>query len=85
MDFLQGGNEQMCDFHHLSESKACDWTGALVQCQSFTVTVPSDVPFGQNHAAICKACETSHISYCEMSQYQYFSSQLLLSKQHGYQ
>lgn len=55
MDFLQGGDKQMCDLGHLSESEAGDRAGALMQCQSFTVTVPSDVTLGQDHTAVCKA------------------------------
>lgn len=56
MDFLQSGDKQMRDLRHLSESEACDWARTLVQRQSFTVTIPGDVAFGQNHAAICEAC-----------------------------
>lgn len=57
MDFLQSGNKQMCDLRHLAEREACDWAGALVQSQSFTVTISGDVTFGQNHTAICEACQ----------------------------
>lgn len=58
VDFLQGGNKQVCDLCHLSESEAGDRAGALMECQSFTVTVPSDVTFGQHHTAVCEACTT---------------------------
>lgn len=47
----------MCDLCHLTESEACDWTGSLMQSQSFTVSVSGDVTFGQNHTAICEACQ----------------------------
>ncbi len=57
MDFLQSGNKQMCDLCHLAECEACDWAGALVQSQSFTVTISGDVTFGQYHTAICEACQ----------------------------
>lgn len=45
MDRFQSGNKQMGDLCHLAESEACDWTGSLVQSQSFTVTISSDVAF----------------------------------------
>lgn len=57
MHFLQSGNKQMCDLCHLAEGEACDRDGALVQSQSFTVTISGDVTFGQNHTAICEACQ----------------------------
>ena len=62
MNFLQSGNKQMCDLCHLAECEASDRAGSLVQGQSFTVTISGDVTFGQNHTAICEACqETEHL------------------------
>lgn len=46
----------MSDFALLTESEACDWTGALMQCQGFTVPVPGYVTLCQHHTAICEAC-----------------------------
>ena len=57
VDFLQSGNKQMCDLCHLAEGEACDWATSLMQSQSFTVTISGDVTFGQNHTAICEACQ----------------------------
>lgn len=61
MDLLQRGNKQMCDLCHLAEGEACDRAASLVQSQGFTMTISGDVTFGQNHTAICEACqETQH-------------------------
>lgn len=59
MDFLQSGNKQMCDLCRLAESKACDGAGSLVQSQSFAVAISGNIAFGQNHTAICEACQTT--------------------------
>lgn len=47
----------MCDLCHLAEGEARDWTSSLMQSQSFTVTVSGDITLGQNHTAICEACQ----------------------------
>lgn len=60
--FLQSGNKQMGHFGHLSEGEAGDWTAALVQIHHFTVTISGDVPFGQQHAAVCEACQEAEQS-----------------------
>lgn len=57
VDFLQGGNKQMGNFCYLAEGEASDRASSLMQSQSFTVTISGDVTFGQNHTAICEACQ----------------------------
>lgn len=63
MDFLKRGNIQMCDFRNLTEGKARDWDGSLMQSQGFTVTISSYVTFGQNHTAICETCQETRYAF----------------------
>lgn len=42
---------------YLAEGETSDGAISLVQSHSFTVTISGDVTFGQNHTAICEACQ----------------------------